>query len=174
MSTTEELMLPPAPPQPDTWGERGNPDPLTNRKGLVGAPVSRLDGPSKVTGTARYAAEVPMTDIVYAALAYSTIAKGRIATLDTRAAKPPPKTADAHYGTPEHRAWREEVIRRADGHCQWPGCNRTGCRLFADHIVEKQDGGALLDVTNGQTLCAQHHSIKTAQARAARHTRGAD
>ncbi len=87
MSTTEELMLPPAPPQPDTWGERGNPDPLTNRKGLVGAPVSRLDGPSKVTGTARYAAEVPMTDIVYAALAYSTIAKGRIATLDTRAAE---------------------------------------------------------------------------------------
>jgi xanthine dehydrogenase YagR molybdenum-binding subunit len=73
---------------PDSWMPGGHPDPLIDRKGgLIGAPISRLDGPLKVQGQARFAAEFPMPAMVYAALAYSTIAKGRIATLDTRAAE---------------------------------------------------------------------------------------
>jgi hypothetical protein len=41
-------------------------------------------------------------------------------------------------------------------------------RLYADHIVEIQDGGAILDPANGQMLCAKHHKIKTDAARAKR------
>ena len=72
---------------PDAWMPGSEPDPLSSRKhGLIGAPISRLDGPLKVQGQARFAAEFPMEGMVYAALAYSSIAKGRIATLDTAAA----------------------------------------------------------------------------------------
>src|ERR1700759_2004006 len=73
------------------WGPGSAPDPLTGRThGLVGAQVSRIDGPLKVRGAARFAAEVPMGGMVYAALAYSTVAKGRITTLDTSAAEAAP------------------------------------------------------------------------------------
>ena len=76
---------------PDSWMPGGRPDPMIERKhGLIGAPVSRLDGPLKVQGKARFAAEFPMDGMVYAALAYSTIAKGGILKLDTAAAEAAP------------------------------------------------------------------------------------
>jgi xanthine dehydrogenase YagR molybdenum-binding subunit len=76
---------------PDGWTPGGASDPLIGRKhGLIGTPVSRLDGPLKVRGAARFAAEVPLEDMVYAALVYGTIPCGRIATLDTQAAEAAP------------------------------------------------------------------------------------
>jgi xanthine dehydrogenase YagR molybdenum-binding subunit len=76
---------------PEKWLPGGKPDPLSRRKhGLIGQPVSRLDGALKVQGKARFAAEVPMHGMVYAALAYSTIPKGRIQTLDTTEAEAAP------------------------------------------------------------------------------------
>ncbi|MBJ2154322.1 xanthine dehydrogenase family protein molybdopterin-binding subunit [Variovorax sp. IB41] len=79
---------------PDAWMPGGKPDPLIARKsGLIGAPVSRLDGPLKVQGQARFAAEFPMEDMLYAALVYSTVPRGRIATLDTAAARAAPGVA---------------------------------------------------------------------------------
>src|SRR6202012_1831461 len=76
---------------PENW-EQGSPaDPLSGRKnGLIGAQVSRLDGPLKVRGAARFAAEVPLEGMAYASLAFSTIPKGRIAALDTSAAQDAP------------------------------------------------------------------------------------
>ncbi len=69
---------------PDTWAPVDRPDPLIrHRHGLIGAPVSRLDGPLKVRGAARYAAEFAFPGMTYAALVYSTVARGRIYTLDT-------------------------------------------------------------------------------------------
>ena len=76
---------------PDSWIPGGVPDPLIRHKhGLIGTPVSRLDGPLKVRGAARFAAEVPLENMVYAALVYGTIPSGRIATLDTKAAEAAP------------------------------------------------------------------------------------
>ena len=76
------------PMAPDSWMPGGVPDPLIAHKhGLIGKPVSRLDSRDKVTGAAAFAAERDMADMVYAALAYSTVAKGRIETLDTAAAE---------------------------------------------------------------------------------------
>ncbi len=73
---------------PQGWTPKAGPDPVLRAKhGLIGAPVSRLDGPLKVRGEARFAAEYVMEGMVYAALRYSTVARGRIATLDTSAAE---------------------------------------------------------------------------------------
>jgi len=76
---------------PDTWVPGGKPDPLIRQShGQVGQPLSRLDGPLKVTGAAPFAAEFALPGMVYAALAYSTIAKGRIDRMDTAAAETAP------------------------------------------------------------------------------------
>ena len=76
---------------PDSWIPGGVPDPLIRHKhGLVGSPVSRLDGRFKVSGTATFAAEFPLDGMVYAALAFSTIARGRITALDIAAAEAAP------------------------------------------------------------------------------------
>jgi len=74
---------------PEAW-LAGTPDPLIRKHGLIGAPVSRVDGPLKVQGKARFAAEVAMAGLTYAALVYSTIARGRIARIDTAAAEAAP------------------------------------------------------------------------------------
>lgn len=76
---------------PDSWVPGGEPDPLIRHQhGHVGKPVSRIDGPLKVQGVATFAAEFPMEGLVYAALAYSTIAKGRIVEIDTAGAEAAP------------------------------------------------------------------------------------
>ena len=73
---------------PDSWIPGSRPDPLIVEKhGLIGAPISRLDGPLKVRGAARFAAEFPLEHMTHAAIVYSTIAKGRIASIETREAE---------------------------------------------------------------------------------------
>lgn len=76
---------------PDSFIPGGKPDPLILHKhGLIGAPVSRIDGPLKVSGRATFAAEFPMDGMTYAALKYSSIARGRILDIDTTAAEAAP------------------------------------------------------------------------------------
>ncbi len=76
---------------PDSWLPGGKPDPLIRHQhGHVGKPVSRIDGPLKVRGAAHFAAEFAPDGLAYAAVAFSTIAKGRIAALDTAAAEQAP------------------------------------------------------------------------------------
>ncbi len=58
-------------------------DELIDSKRVVGQPLARVDGPLKVAGKARFAAEVPFANLAYAALVYSSIARGRIASVDT-------------------------------------------------------------------------------------------
>jgi xanthine dehydrogenase YagR molybdenum-binding subunit len=78
---------------PESWLPGGTPDPLMHKHGLIGQSVARIDGPLQVQGKARFAAEVPLDGMVYAALLYSTIARGRIATIDTAAAEAAPGVA---------------------------------------------------------------------------------
>ena len=56
----------------------------------VGQPISRVDGRLKVTGGARYTADIRVEDIVHAAIVYSTIANGRTVSIDTAAAENAP------------------------------------------------------------------------------------
>lgn len=72
---------------PDSWMPGGRPDPLIFHKhGHVGQPISRIDGPLKVSGAAPFAAEIPLDNMVYAAVLFGTVPKGRIASIDTSAA----------------------------------------------------------------------------------------
>jgi xanthine dehydrogenase YagR molybdenum-binding subunit len=57
---------------------------------IIGQPISRVDGPAKVTGQAIYAAEFNLRNMAYAALVHSTIACGRIDRLDTAQAEQAP------------------------------------------------------------------------------------
>ena len=56
----------------------------------IGAPLRRVDGHLKVTGGARYSAEMPIANVAHAVMVTSTIAKGRIVRMDTTAAEKAP------------------------------------------------------------------------------------
>jgi xanthine dehydrogenase YagR molybdenum-binding subunit len=77
----------------------------------IGAATSRVDGPAKVTGAAKYAADVGAANLVHGSVVASTIAKGRIARIDASGAlrvdgvidvlththRPPMPDADSAY-----------------------------------------------------------------------------
>ena len=56
----------------------------------VGKPLDRVDGRLKVTGGAKYSADMPVADVAYAVLITSTIASGTITGVDTKAAEAGP------------------------------------------------------------------------------------
>lgn len=103
----------------------------------------------------------------------------RVPKLDTRiptAEKRADKRVDPELKTKEHSAWRDAVVRRAGARCEavdqatGERCDKAEPlhRMFADHIVERADGGARSDIYNGQCLCGSHHTIKTNIERARR------
>ena len=61
-----------------------------NRPPSVGLPLNRVDGRLKVTGGARYAAEYHLPNMAHAVIVTSTIGRGRIKHVDTRAAEAAP------------------------------------------------------------------------------------
>ncbi|MDB4912046.1 MAG: aldehyde oxidase and xanthine dehydrogenase molybdopterin binding protein, partial [Gemmatimonadetes bacterium] len=54
------------------------------------APMSRVDGRLKVTGGARYSAEMPVANVAHAVIVTSTIARGKVARMNTAAAEKAP------------------------------------------------------------------------------------
>jgi xanthine dehydrogenase YagR molybdenum-binding subunit len=54
---------------------------------IIGAALPRVDGPLKTTGTARYASDYHFSRLVYAVPVCSTIASGKIRSLDASAAE---------------------------------------------------------------------------------------
>lgn len=55
--------------------------------GYIGQDVPRVDGPEKVTGTARYSGEIAPQGLAYAEFVGATIASGRVTAIDTTAAE---------------------------------------------------------------------------------------
>src|SRR5262245_8782303 len=53
----------------------------------IGHPISRVDGPAKVTGQAKYAGEHTAPDLAYGVVVSSPIAKGRITRIDSSEAQ---------------------------------------------------------------------------------------
>jgi hypothetical protein len=104
-----------------------------------------------------------------------------LAQADLRTVKPPPyernedyhnKRADPFYGSSEFRQWRATVVARAGNRCEAIDAYGHRCikatpryRMFADHIIEINDGGSQFDLANGQCLCFSHHEIKTIAAK---------
>jgi xanthine dehydrogenase YagR molybdenum-binding subunit len=66
---------------------------------VIGASVTRIDGPLKVTGAARYAVDHPIENMAYGVAVSSTIANGRIVRIDTSVAeKMPGVLTILHHG----------------------------------------------------------------------------
>jgi len=54
---------------------------------VVGKPLRRIDGPLKVSGSARYASDFSFPEMVYAVPVCATVARAHIAAIDTAAAE---------------------------------------------------------------------------------------
>ena len=52
----------------------------------IGQSIDRVDGPLKVTGAARYSAEIALPNMAYAAVVTSTVPSAQITAIDTAAA----------------------------------------------------------------------------------------
>jgi xanthine dehydrogenase YagR molybdenum-binding subunit len=68
----------------------------------IGQPISRADGRRKVTGVARYTADLAVPGATHAAIVHSTIANGRTLSIDTAAAERAPGVLAVltHHNTP--------------------------------------------------------------------------
>ena len=69
---------------------------------VIGQPISRIDGPRKVTGTAPYAVEHAIENVAYGAPVASTVGSGRVTRIDTSTAeKMPGVLGIIHHGNVE-------------------------------------------------------------------------
>src|SRR3954454_21899801 len=81
----------------------------------IGSAKSRVDGPAKVTGKAKYAGEFNVSRLAYGSVVESTIAKGRIVRIDTSEALQVGGVLDVltHENRPRmastDKAWKDEV-----------------------------------------------------------------
>ncbi|MGW0824457.1 xanthine dehydrogenase family protein molybdopterin-binding subunit [Streptomyces sp. NPDC002845] len=72
---------------------------VTPLKGSVGTAHSRVEGRDKVTGAARYAGEIPFAELAHGWLALSSVARGRIRSVETAAVlEMPGVLAVLHHG----------------------------------------------------------------------------
>ncbi len=71
--------------------------------GFIGQDVPRVEGPAKVTGSARYTGEIALPGLAYAQLVGTEIASGRIVSIDTKEAEHAPGVAGilTHHNTPK-------------------------------------------------------------------------
>ncbi|MFI9757201.1 xanthine dehydrogenase family protein molybdopterin-binding subunit [Streptomyces sp. NPDC051963] len=76
---------------------------VTPLKGSVGTAHTRVEGRDKVTGAARYAAEIPFAELAHGWLVLSTIARGRVRAMDTDAVLAMPGVLTVlHHGNALH------------------------------------------------------------------------
>jgi len=99
-------------------------------------PLDRVDGRLKVTGAARYSAEYKLPDVAYAVLVGSTIAKGTIKNIDSKAAERAPGVLAviSHLNAvkvPGYQAKGE--------HPSEPPTNGQPLRVFFDNRVYSND-----------------------------------
>jgi xanthine dehydrogenase YagR molybdenum-binding subunit len=69
---------------------------------VIGQPLSRVDGPAKVTGAARYAAEFNQPNQVYAIIVSRGVGLGRVTRIDDErvAAMPGVLVVISHHNAP--------------------------------------------------------------------------
>jgi xanthine dehydrogenase YagR molybdenum-binding subunit len=85
--------------QGDQSAPAGKPAPAAPPSAIIGASLSRVDGPLKTTGTAKYAADFHPKNLAYAVPVCATIASGKIGSLDASAAeKMPGVVLVLHHG----------------------------------------------------------------------------
>jgi xanthine dehydrogenase YagR molybdenum-binding subunit len=143
---------------PDKWLPGGRPDPLMHKHGLIGAPITRVDGALKVQGKARFSAEVAIVGLTYAGLVHSTIARGRIARISTEHAEKAPGVvlvmtyknaprmkAPALFGTSPSAAGASSLPIMQDASIHWNG--ETVALVLAETQEQADHAASLIEVT---------------------------
>jgi xanthine dehydrogenase YagR molybdenum-binding subunit len=112
--------------QSNQTGQTAQPSaPAKPPSAIIGAALPRIDGPLKTTGSAKYASDYNFPRIAYAVPVRSTIANGRIRSLDTaKAEKMPGVLLILHHGN------IGPLFRNASG-----GRNSENRPPFEDEIV---------------------------------------
>ena len=95
-------------------------------------PIDRVDGKDKVTGSAKFSAEYSFPGMVYGTLAESTIAKGTITAIDTKAAENAPGVLAVitHLNCPKLPGYESTAAENA----KLPA-SRRGFRVFTDNMI---------------------------------------
>jgi xanthine dehydrogenase YagR molybdenum-binding subunit len=135
-------------------------DELIESKRAVGQPLSRVDGLLKVEGKARFAAEVPFDNLCYAAIVYSSIARGTIKSIDAAEAESAPGVllVMTHKNTPRLKpppimvadsngAAASKLPVMQDATIHWNG-EPVAC-VIAEAQEQADDAAALVRVTYG-------------------------
>src|SRR3954451_16981741 len=124
---------------------------------FIGQSVSRVDGRQKVTGGATYAAEFDMPDQAHAAVVRSTVASGRIASIDSAAVERAPGVVAVltHRNAPRlayraHKAAVDPEVGERLHVLQDDRVSHQGqpiALVIADTVEQAQHAAALVRVT---------------------------
>jgi xanthine dehydrogenase YagR molybdenum-binding subunit len=128
----------------------------------IGAALTRLDGRAKVTGAARYAAEFAPAGLLQGWLVEASVANGRIASLDARAALAQPGVrAVIWHGNAPRLPWNEpvtpELTRPAGARIRPFADDRVRhigqaiAVVIADTIEQARHAASLVAVTYAET-----------------------
>jgi xanthine dehydrogenase YagR molybdenum-binding subunit len=124
---------------------------------FIGQPVSRVDGRQKVTGGATYAAEFDVPNMAHAAVVRSTIANGRISSIDAAEAERAPGVlvVATHRNAPRlayrgHKALVDAVVGERLHVLQDDRVNHQGqpiALVVAETLDQANHAAALVRVT---------------------------
>ncbi len=77
---------------------------------LIGKPQSRIDGPVKVSGQARYTSDYSFPGMLYAVPVGATVARGKLLSLDTKVAEAMPGVRAVFHGGNIGRLYRASFL----------------------------------------------------------------
>jgi len=127
---------------------------------LLTPPDDRVDGKQKVTGSAKYAAEYVIENLVYGVMVGSTVAKGSIASIDMKTAKNAPGVIDiiTHENVvpvenlkDEKKAKEFELGLRIFHTNEIFSNGQPIAIVIAEHLEQAQAAAALLKITYNKT-----------------------
>src|SRR5262245_39314450 len=128
----------------------------------MGQPLTRRDGVLKVTGAARYAADHHPPGMLYAVLAVSSVARGRVAFLDVSAAKAHPGVVEVM--TPANRPpLAQDPDERSNPFMFRMDVLQTDRVRFAHQPIAVVIAQTLEAATEGATLLAPRYEAEPAR-----------
>ena len=154
---------------------------------IIGAAKPRIDGPDKLSGRARYAADHYPANLTYAYGVFSNIASGKIASIDVEKAKKQPGVIEIFHHdnfpklhrTPSNFAQQNKVdetrLPFEDNNVYYGG--QFVALVVADTFENARDAAHFVDVTYQASkpvtsLTAALKNGAPKQATSSRHTRG--
>jgi xanthine dehydrogenase YagR molybdenum-binding subunit len=148
----------------------------------VGRPLDRVDGRAKTTGAARFAAELSYPNIAYAALVHSTIARGKVTSIETAAATAVPGviTVLTHENAPKLKPPRSPNVWRDLGpsvsgtqlnylntpEVYWDG--QPVAVVVAETSIAAREGARLVDVGYRELPSAVDFAVQEKNAKPAK------